>query len=88
MRRDPKLDALDVMASSKGAKIAGGQTGSFTLYETLDHGADLMPLLAGTQSWPDAVTAWRKAGGAVRPDRRAATAIDAVTIDPLLASLY
>jgi len=78
LRRDP---TLDVMVSLDQARIGQTQIRSFRDYLTLGQDAALAPLLAGRMSWPDAVAAWRQAGGAVKQGKREITpAMDAARI--------
>ena len=53
-------------------------------YATLINAGALMPLLAGTAFWPDAVTAWHGHGGAVHVSQ----GIDADTAARMLTALY
>jgi hypothetical protein len=90
MRHDPKLDALDMMISADQVKTSSLSFNSVSAYSTLSHGAALAPLLAGAQSWPRAVAAWRTAGGATAPGQHAADAgIDIAGVaDKVLSPLY
>jgi hypothetical protein len=90
MRHDPKIDALDIMISADQAKTSSLSFNSLSAYSTLSHGVALAPLLAGKQSWPQATAAWRTAGGAAEPGKRAADTgmdIGGVT-DRILSLLY
>jgi hypothetical protein len=90
MRHDPKMDALDVMISADQAKTSSLSFNSLSAYSTLSHDAALAPLLAGAQSWPQAVAAWRGAGGAAEPGQHAAdSGMDiAGVMDKVLSPLY
>jgi hypothetical protein len=72
LRHDPKIDALDMMVSANQVRTASLSFGSLSAYSTLSHGAALAPLLAGTQSWPQAVAAWHGAGGTPQPGQHSA----------------
>jgi len=63
IRRDPDGKDLDVMARAEDFTGAGETAPLAEGYFTLTNAAPLMPLLDGKASWPDAVTAWHKAGG-------------------------
>jgi hypothetical protein len=52
---------LDLMGRLDGLK---GAANALETYVTLTHGNALAPLLRGEKSWPEAVAAWRKSGGA------------------------
>ena len=90
LRRDPSRDDLDTMVSVEDA--AGGATKirSLSDYAGFTHAAALGPLLAGRASWPDAVMAWRLAGGTKRSGRRTAQppADGTALISKILGALY
>ncbi len=72
LRRDPKANALDLMASGDDIKTSGSIAGLFgdhikslKLYATLTQGQAFAPLLAGHVSWAAASADWRGKGGQV-----------------------
>ena len=65
LRRDPDGRSVDVMV--KGDRITGHK--QVQAYVTLTNAAELMPLLAGIASWPDAVRAWHGHGGGMKLDK-------------------
>jgi hypothetical protein len=72
LRRDPKMDALDLMVSGDDIKAKGSIGGLFgdhikslKLYATLTQGQAFAPLLEGKTSWAAASTDWRAKGGQV-----------------------
>ena len=82
LRRDPKGNALDLMASADSVKGKNIQIKTLRSYSTLTNARPLAKLLAGTQSWPDATAAWEKSGGVSQPDAQGASRV------PLLTALY
>jgi hypothetical protein len=67
IRRAP---TLDIMVSLDEAQLGLIHIRSLRDYLTLSQDQALAPLLAGEQSWPDAVMAWRTAGGGVKQGKR------------------
>jgi len=72
LRRDPKLDALDLMVSGDGIKTSGIIAGLFgdtiknlKVYATLTQGQAFAPLLEGRGSWAAASADWHAKGGQV-----------------------
>jgi hypothetical protein len=70
LRRDPKMDALDLQISGTDIKTKGNIAGLFgdqvknlTIYATVTNGTSFAPLLAGKESWADAAANWRAKGG-------------------------
>jgi hypothetical protein len=90
LRRDPKSDMLDLMTSLTAAQAPGTNIRTLSAYASLTHASAFAPLLAGTQSWPEAATAWQQAGGVMQPGHRDVTpAQDAGNvIDAILAPFY
>ena len=82
LRRDPKSPVLDLVVSADSVKGKNIQIKNLRSYFTLSNAAALAPLLAGTQSWPDAAGAWEKSGGAAQPDAQG------VVLAPILSALY
>ena len=78
IRRAP---TLDLMLSLDEAELGLIHIRTFRDYLTLGQASALAPLLAGEQSWPDAVAAWRTASGGVKQGKREITpAMDAAKI--------
>ena len=90
MRRVPGRDDLDTMISVEDAAGGGTTIRSLIDYAGFTHAGTLAPLLAGRASWPDAVMAWRLAGGTKRSVRRnAQPPADATAlISKILGALY
>ncbi len=72
LRRDPKIDGLDLMISGDDitaqqdiAHLFGNHIKSLSIYATLTPGSPFSPLLAGTQSWSAAASAWHDRNGQV-----------------------
>jgi hypothetical protein len=82
LRRDPKGNALDLMARADSVNGRNIQIKNLRSYSTLTNAGALASLLAGTQSWPDADAAWEKSGGVGQPDAQGAS------LAPLLNALY
>ena len=82
LRRDPKSPALDLMVSADSVKGKNIQVQNLRSYGTLTHAVAMAPLLAATQSWPDAAAAWEKAGGTAQSDAQG------MALAPLLSALY
>jgi hypothetical protein len=66
MRRDPDGQDLDLMLGSDGLELEHVKLGSLQLYVKLSKLEQLMPLLRGEASWPDAARRWRDLGGTAK----------------------
>ncbi len=69
MRRDPKLDALDLMLSALDVKDPatpfGGHIAKLELYSQITRGSAFARLLSGQEGWMDAIMAWKHRGGEI-----------------------
>jgi hypothetical protein len=87
LRRDPKEDGLDLMASADAVKTGDGRTiRSTQAYSELTHGAAFAALLRGEASWPRAHADWIRQGGVAKQVRQQSA--EARAVQALLSPLY
>jgi len=69
MRRDPKIDALDLMLSAADVKAPvtpfGDYVQTLELYSQITQGSAFGRLLTGRAGWMDAIMAWRHRQGEI-----------------------